>query len=73
MSGFYNPQGCTEMDQMAIGDLVNLDLGEQDKYEVLRVQGGWIYTRMNFSVTGETITQMTSVFVPQPFIIPRAN
>ena len=59
------------MDDMAIGDLVNLTLGEHDSYEVLRVHGGWLYTRMNSQpssvIGGEAVgTIGTTAFVPMP-------
>ena len=56
---------------MVIGDLVNLNLGENDSYEVLRVHGGWLYTRMSSKpasiVGGEAVgTIGTTAFVPEP-------
>ena len=66
-----NPQNLTPMDGMAIGDLVNLTLGDHDSYEVLRVHGGWLYTRMSATpskiVGGEAVgTIGTTAFVPEP-------
>ncbi len=67
-----NPQGLTPMDQMEEGELVNLKLGDHDRYEVIRVVGGWIYTRIMCKKTaiignkaeGEPI-HMTSTFVAE--------
>lgn len=57
-----NPQQLTPMDEMAIGDLVNLEMGEATRFEVLRVHGGWLYTR----VTDGQPEATTTTFVPQP-------
>jgi hypothetical protein len=66
-----NSENNTPMDSMAIGDLVNLTLGEHDSFEVLRVHGGWLYTRMSSQPSkilgGEAVgTIGGTVFVPEP-------
>lgn len=67
-----NPKNLTPMDGMAIGDLVNLTLGESDEFEVLRVHGGWIYTRIHrpaslvFGGGKQEPSIMAPVFVPEP-------
>ena len=37
-------------------------------YEILRVPGGWMYTRFDCSETrhSETVVRLSSTFVPQP-------
>ena len=65
------------MDGMAIGDLVNLTLSEHDSYEVLRVHGGWLYTRMSVThskiIGGEPTDNLigTTAFVPESSNTPR--
>jgi len=51
-------------------DLMDMEIGEAfhvEYYEVLRVPGGWVYTR--FSENGTGGYEMSSCFVP----IPPAN
>lgn len=61
---FNNPDDLTPMDEMSVGDLVNLDIGQDVRFEVLAVHGGWIYTRICTSLPPST----TSTFVPKPFL-----
>ena len=53
------------MDQMEIGDLVHLKIREFEKFEILKVHSGWVYTRIAEN-SGQDCP-LNSVFVPEPF------
>tara|TARA_R110000796_G_scaffold251769_1_gene383960 strand:+ start:23319 stop:23552 length:234 start_codon:yes stop_codon:yes gene_type:complete len=60
------------MDDLEIGDALDLTLSENDKWDVLRVHGGWIYTRIYSPkprIHGADLAEpshIAPVFVPEP-------
>lgn len=72
--GYTNENDKSPLEQMEVGDLVNLNVGpDGERYEVMAVPGGWIYTRFA-KVQDREDDKMSwrwktsSVFVPKPHV-----
>ena len=51
----------TELYDMNLGDIIRCDDTDSKGYEILRVPGGWIYTKV---ITNRSGSQISTTFVP---------